>query len=82
MNYFRLSGSRRSVRPGYGEEVALAVGLCSVGIVLWRVVAGLVLSDRVTSGSVTSLDLVRSVLSMVVEGAECSAGSGADVLEK
>ena len=54
-----------------------------MGIVLWRVVAGLVLSGRLTSGSVLSLDPANSVLSMfVVEGAVCSAGSGVGVLEE
>ncbi|HSK86367.1 MAG TPA: hypothetical protein VK902_23610 [Rubrobacter sp.] len=46
---------------------------------LWRVVAGMVRSGRVTSGSVPSLGPARSGLSMVVEGPVCSAGSGAGV---
>jgi hypothetical protein len=72
----------RDVPQGYGEgeEVALTVALTlalrsvgvAVGVVLWRVVAGHVLSGRVLS-----LGPARSVLSMVVaEGTVRTAGSG------
>ena len=68
----------RDVPQGYGEgqEVALTVALTlalrSVGVVLWRVVAG-----RVLSGRVLSLGPAGSVLSMVVaEGTVRTAGSG------
>jgi hypothetical protein len=68
----------RGIRQGYGEEVALALALRSVGFVLWRVVAGLLISDRVPSlGPPAS-----SVLSMVVEGDVCSAGSAFGVWEE
>src|SRR5215208_5895586 len=82
----------RDVPQGYGEgeEVALTVALTvafrSVGVVLWRVVAGRVLSGRVLSGRVLSgrvlsLGPARSVLSMVVaEGTVSAAGSGVGVL--
>jgi hypothetical protein len=57
--------------------VALTVALRSVGVVLWRVVAG-----RVLSGRVLSLGPARSVLSMVVaEGTVRAAGGGGGVLE-
>jgi hypothetical protein len=55
------------VLHGYGEgeelalAVALAVALCSVGMALWRVVAGCVLWE-----GVLSLAPARSILSMVV----------------
>jgi hypothetical protein len=71
----------RGVPQGYGEgeevalTVALTVALCSVGVVLWRVVAG----------SVLSLGPARSVLSKVVvvaEGTVRSSGSGGAVLEE
>jgi hypothetical protein len=74
----------RGVPQSYGEgeevalTVALTVALCSVVVVLWRVVAG-----RVLSGRVLSLGSARSVLSMVVvaEGTVRAAGSGVGVLE-
>ena len=66
----------RDVPQGYGEgqevalTVALTVALRSVGVVLWRVVAGRVLS----------LGPARSVFSMVVaEGTLRTAGSGSSL---
>jgi hypothetical protein len=66
----------RDVPQGYGEgkevalTVALTVALRSVGVVLWRVVAGRVLS----------LGPARSVLSMIVaEGTVRTAGSGSSL---
>jgi hypothetical protein len=70
----------RDVPQGYGEgeEVALTVALTvalrsvgvAVGVVLWRVVAGRVLS----------LGPARSVLSMIVaEGTVRTAGSGSSL---
>ena len=67
----------RDVPQGYGEgeeaalTVALTVALRSVGVVLWRVVAGRVLS----------LGPARSVLSMIVaEGTLRTAGSGSSLI--
>ena len=64
---------------GEGQEVALTVAftfaLRSVGVVLWRVVAG-----RVLSGPVLSLGPARCVFSMVVaEGTLRMAGSGSSL---